>query len=187
MIEESLPGREVQYLMSPVRREARLYYDSPEHARQAAVLALLMPQNGQWHISFIKRPSHPKDKHSGQISFPGGGIETRDESIEDCALRETEEEIGVKRDQIHLLGPLTKLYVYASNNMVHPFVGYIDKEYEFVPQQSEVDEIITVPLSYFLDPTIIKTTDLEIRGYQLKDVPYYDLNGNYDILGIISV
>lgn len=140
-------------------------------------MALLIPIKGEWHITFIKRPSHPKDKHSGQISFPGGGLEEGDYSMEACATRETEEEIGIAADQIKVLGALTKLYVYASNNLVYPFVGYLNKEEKFRLQESEVAQVITAPLSYFSDETILKHKDLTVRGYVLNRVPYFDLYG----------
>lgn len=177
MLGETLPGRQIQYEMSPVPREAEMYYDIPAHARLAAVLALLIPIDGEWHITFIKRPSHSKDKHAGQISFPGGGLEKNDDSMEACALRETQEEIGIPSSRVTIIGGLTKLYVYASNNLVYPYVGYLENKEEFKLQRSEVAKVITTPLSYFSDEAILKKTDMTVRGFTLKEVPYFDLNG----------
>ena len=163
--------------MSPVAREEEHYYNPPSNAREAAVMTLLYRENNIWHLVVIKRPSHPKDMHGGQISFPGGGIEDGDISYEACALRETFEEIGVPAGNISIIGQLTNLYVYASNNLVFPFVGYLEKPFDFIPDQREVERIISVPVDYFLEPSIIKKTQLNVRGYTLSSVPYFDLYG----------
>lgn len=163
--------------MSPVTEERERYYTDQSTARQAAVMALFMPINDEWHLLYMKRPHHPKDKHSGQISFPGGGLEER-ESLEKCARRETFEEIGIPMDAIEVIGSLTKLYVYASNNLVFPYVGYVKQTLELRLQESEVEKVIPVPMSYFDRPDdIIKTKTLKVKDYTLHDVPYYDLYG----------
>ena len=163
--------------MSPVASEAERYYTDQSTARKAAVMALFMPINQEWHLLYMKRPQHPKDMHSGQISFPGGGLEGK-ESLEQCALRETYEEIGVPVDAIEVIGSLTKLYVYASNNLVFPYVGYVKQTLELQLQESEVEKVIPVPMSYFDRPDeIIKTKTLTVRDHTLYDVPYYDLFG----------
>ncbi len=163
--------------MSPVQEEKARYYQDSSTARQAAVLALLMPKADEWHVHFIKRPSHPKDKHSGQIAFPGGGLEDQDISLESCALRETQEEIGIAADEITVIGSLTKLYVYASNNLVSPYVGYISQSMKYEIQPSEVEKVITAPMSYFDNKDLIKSTSFSVRGHKLEEVPYYDLYG----------
>jgi len=167
--------------MSPAKDESTRYYEVPNTARQAAVMALLIPYDSgageEWHITFIKRPVHPLDKHSGQISFPGGGMDDSDDTYQACALRETEEEVGIPRDQINVIGALTKLYVYASNNLVYPYVGYIAEPLKFTIQESEVERVITCPMSYFENESIVKHTVIQGRGYRLNHVPYYDLYG----------
>jgi len=154
-----------------------MYYQIPNNARLAAVLALLVPIKNEWHLTLIKRPAHPNDLHSGQISFPGGGLENQDDSFEACATRETYEEVGVPQEHINIIGSLTKLYVYASNNLVYPYVGYLQHPIEFNANEKEVERVITVPLSYFDNKSIIKQKELVVRGYKLPKVPYYDVNG----------
>lgn len=162
--------------MSPAREEVDRYYQDASSAKKAGVLALLTPINEEWNVVFMKRTIHPNDKHSGQISFPGGGFEKEDGTFLACALRETQEEIGISSEKVKVLGNLTKLYVYASNYLVFPYVGYLEEQEKFEIEVEEVDRIITAPLSYFSD-SIIKKTSFEIQGYHLKDVPYYDLYG----------
>ena len=163
--------------MSPARLDVERYYQPPTDARKAAVMALLDEKKSGWEITFIKRQAHPKDMHSGQISFPGGGLEKIDKSYEECALRETYEEIGVPPANIDIIGSLTSLYVFASNNLVYPFVGYLKEPVEFVQDDTEVEKIISVPLNHFFMPETIKTRELTVRGHRLNNVPYYDING----------
>jgi len=154
------------------------YYMPSEEARIAAVMALLHPSDEGLQITLIKRTSHPKDQHSGQISFPGGGKDDSDNSLIECALRETLEETGVASHKIKVLGSLSPLFVYASNNMVYPYVGYHDGIPDYTPDPSEVAEIINVPLTYMLRPEIVSTTELQVRGFTLPEVPYYDVKGH---------
>lgn len=163
--------------MSPAQLEVDRYYMPPEHARKAAVMALLEEKQWGWEITFIKRQAHPKDLHSGQISFPGGGLEKEDRTFAECALRETYEEIGVPPRKVEIIGSLTSLYVFASNNLVYPFVGYLKEPVTFVHDETEVERIIKVPLDHFFVPDTIQSTELKIRGHTLKDVPYYNING----------
>ena len=89
---QDLPGEAYQNLMAPLGSE-KYRTITPDH-KVACVLALLFPKENEWYISLIERASqHPEDKHAGQISFPGGKLDANDYSYEDCALRETYEEM----------------------------------------------------------------------------------------------
>ena len=172
-----LPGREAQFRMAHVSR--RFYKDAPSHARRAGVLALLYPKAGAWHIALIERTaSNPNDRHGGQISFPGGSYDPSDGALIHTALRETEEEIGVPRSNIQVIGALTELYIPVSNFEVFPFVGYADHRPDFAPQAEEVQTIIETPFSVFQDPASVQITEIRF-GPQLvlRDVPCYMVQG----------
>ena len=170
-----LPGRKAQNRLSPVIDNAK-YSNAPDDHRVACVMALIYPLDGALQMIFIERASsHPDDKHAGQIGFPGGKMEDDDKSYLECALREVEEEIGIGTNEIKVLAPLTDLYVFASNFMVYPFVGYLDHIPDFVPQESEVASIISFPLDSLLDEGTLDVKDLTVRGQQIKNVPYYKL------------
>ena len=173
-----LPGREAQLRMAHAIRGR--YATQPDQARIACVLLLLYPREDVLHTVFIKRvASNPQDRHGGQISFPGGKLEETDADFGSAALREAEEEVGVIAKDVELLGKLTELYIPVSNFMVHPFVGRIDYTPDFVPQESEVQEIVQTPLSAFRNPAIRQTTALELPGnIVLNDVPYFNINGH---------
>jgi len=163
--------------MSPAIDRADKYYQETENSRTAAVMALFNQEDDILHLTLIRRATHPKDQHAGQISFPGGGLD-EGETLIDCALRETEEETGVDVQNIHSIGALSPLYVFASDNMVHPFVGYYNGKPEFKPDPKEAAAIINIPLTYMMRPEIVSLTELTLRGHHLPHVPYYDVNGH---------
>ncbi|MEY4926521.1 MAG: hypothetical protein RI894_957 [Bacteroidota bacterium] len=153
----------------------------PENHRTAAVMCLLYPTISDWNVVFIVRPSYD-GAHSGQIAFAGGSTEPEDEDHQATALRETHEEIGIAPHLIEIIAPMTSLYIPVSNFMVYPFAGILEKRPIFTPQESEVVEILEIPLAVFRDKANIKMTSLEVgkRGGEritLENVPYYDLDG----------
>ena len=152
------------------------YYMPSADAHDAAVLLLIVPRDDSWRVIFIMRASHKDDRHSGQISFPGGRKETTDPSLLDCALRETEEEIGIKKEQITILGELSPLYVFASNHMVYSYVGVIEDSTKFTPNE-EVAELLIGDVDDIIAQGILSTT-VTTHGTTLKNVPYYNLQGH---------
>ena len=172
-----LPGREAQYQMAHAFRGA--YPTKPEDARKAGVLILLFPKEDQWHLVFIQRPGkNPNDHHSGQISFPGGKLENNDPDIQYTALRETEEEVGIDKNKIAVIGQLTDLYIPVSNFLVTPTVGFTDSIPHWRPQPEEVAGIIEHPLHELRNVANKKITSIKVSpNLRLQQVPYFDLNG----------
>jgi 8-oxo-dGTP pyrophosphatase MutT (NUDIX family) len=173
----ALPGRPAQFEMTNIKRQ--LDYVVPEDARKAGVMLLLYPDTAQqMHIVFMVRTSkNPNDPHSGQVSFPGGKLEETDDSMLACALRETEEEVGIPSSDIRVLGKLTPLYIPISNFDVHPFVGFLAKAPNFVLQESEVKSIIQLPIEHFLSPSQKGETTITVHQFTMTDVPYFNANG----------
>ena len=174
-----LPGREAQYKMASLRRLTELAgYAPPSSPKIACVLNLLHWREGEWRTVLIERTTSPHDRHSGQISFPGGKYEEGDKALANVALREAEEEIGVPRERVQILGRLTELYIPVSNFLVHPFVGLLESEADFRLQAGEVEGILTPALSVFSRDSAKKQKDLTLPGgLSLKDVPYFDVEG----------
>ncbi len=160
-LQKPLPGLAAQLEMAHLVQQS--VPAPPKNARIAAVLALLYPnqgylsqgatdQNDNFRLVFIQRSSRdPRDRHAGQISFPGGSAEPNDLNLETTALREAQEEVGVEPHKVQILGALSKLYIPVSNFLVHPFVGYTSQRPNFKPQTSEVDAILELPFQAFLD------------------------------------
>lgn len=178
-LELELPGIHAQTKMSPIKESYKYREPLPSH-KIACVMALLHPKAEELHVTFIKRASsHPDDKHAGQIGFPGGKLEVEDESLMMCALRETEEEIGVPSSHIEVIGKLTSLYVYASNFMVYPFVGYMDYDPLYVPQIEEVAGIYDFPIRNLLDPSYKVSKKVKLsEGFQME-APGYNIDGDF--------
>ena len=139
-------------------------WDPPAEHRQAAVLVLLYPAGTEQrlHMVLIRRPDYP-GVHSGQIAFPGGARE-RGESLEQTALRETHEEVGVDVGQVSVLGPMSPLYVFASNFNVHPFLAWASERPAFTPCEKEVAAIIELPLERLAEPRFYGEEHLTLRG-----------------------
>lgn len=173
-----LPGMAAQYKMAHINRPPG-DLEIPSNAREASVLMLIYPDGEQASTVFIKRAGKDhRDRHKGQISFPGGKREMIDRDLSDTALRETEEEIGVPAHSVQLLSPLTPLYIPVSNFLVHPFVGFRHEKPKFILQTEEVEDVIEIPLNHFRSPTTLYHTDIPVHnGIILKNVPCYDLNG----------
>ncbi|NDU93091.1 MAG: CoA pyrophosphatase [Ferrovum sp.] len=126
---------------------------SPEactRATPAAVLVPLVARPEGVQVLLTRRTEHLSD-HAGQISFPGGRVEAHDTSEVITALRETEEEIGLPRHQVHLLGTLREYFIPTGYRVV-PVVGWIEPPFELNVDPSEVAEVFEVPLAYFFNP-----------------------------------
>lgn len=147
---EPLPGPMVGSRFEPYPRPWQHYDIAPPDARAAAVLLLLYPYNGQWYVPLTLRPSHLA-AHAGQVSLPGGAVEPG-ETTAQAAIREFHEELGADGQSIDLLGALSPLYVEASNYMVTPWVAAAESRPPFVPNPTEVEEVLEMPLRDLLDP-----------------------------------
>lgn len=121
-----------------------------EGMRPASVLIPFYFQSDKLSIIFMKRPDY-QGVHGGQISFPGGAKDSEDESDLQTALRETEEEIGVKKDDIEVWGRLKVENTRVSKYWVHPFIGIIPSPYCFQPSANEVERLIIIPFDHLLN------------------------------------
>ena len=118
--------------------------------KKAAVLLPLIERENGLNILFTERALHLRH-HPGQISFPGGRYEQSDHSLQQTALRETQEEVGILQNQVSIFGALPNLPT-ISGFVVSPFLGFVDSEHNIVIDQQEVRSIFEVPLSYLLNP-----------------------------------
>ncbi|MEM1358052.1 MAG: CoA pyrophosphatase [Bacteroidota bacterium] len=176
LVDEPLPGATAQGIMAPPLRGK--YADPPPNARRASVLALLYPVAEQLRLLYIQRTSPANDRHAGQISFPGGSVEEGDADAAATALREAEEEVGIPRAEVELLGALTPLYIPVSNFLVDPFVGYLPSHPSFALQASEVARVLELPLVDFLGTNARQIGERRlVNGMTLKNIPYWAIEG----------
>ncbi|MBP7533607.1 MAG: CoA pyrophosphatase [Chitinophagales bacterium] len=177
-LSQDLPAQAAHKRMaSSLRNLNNFAFKHTQAPRQSGVLAMLYPQNGEMYTALMKRAEHGY-AHSGQISFPGGGMEPTDSSLQHAALRETEEEFGIDRKLISIVGSLSELYIPVSNNIVLPTVGSLQKPPTFIPNAAEVAQIIEVPINYLLDKTIVKQTIITLQNGLQIEAPYFDVFGH---------
>jgi 8-oxo-dGTP pyrophosphatase MutT (NUDIX family) len=139
-------SRLTELLLSP-EEAARM--DAPG-STDAAVLVPLYEVEGQLHAVFTKRRDDLR-RHAGEISFPGGRQDFPDEDLRVTALREAEEEIGLAREAVELVGALPPVGTFVTGYRVFPFVGVIEPGLRWTLQEREVDEVLELSLAALVD------------------------------------
>ena len=145
MVVDNLPDRLLEIL-----QPAGNGTSSSQDFHPAAVLAVLYKTDGEWHLLFTHRAENI-GPHAGQVSFPGGKTEPQDTDLLSTALRETDEEIGVRRSDIRILGQLTT-FPTGTGYLVTPFVGQIPWPYPLKINPEEVASVFSVPIRWLLSP-----------------------------------
>lgn len=144
--------------------------------RQAAVLVLIYPAGGDWHIVLTRRTDQLRG-HSGQISFPGGKVDKADASFTEAALRETCEELGLCEPKLTIVGMLSPVYIPPSNFEVFPTVATMAALPDFEPNPAEVAEVFTFAVSGLLDDRCKQIEEWDIQGMAVQ-IPFYLVNGH---------
>ena len=148
----------------------------PTKYKKAGVLILLKKDicSNEFHILFTKRSSK-LSTHSGEVSFPGGMWEEKDTSLFDTAMRESNEEIGLKKKNVMDLGRMN--YLLSRHKVeVNPFVGYLESNQEFIGN-FEIDEIFDVPVSFLLNNNNILYKEFKRNDLRIS-MPSWVYNGN---------
>jgi len=168
----------LQRLRTIVAARPAVEIDAPQF-RRACVLVPIVRNGEGWSLLFSRR-SENLAAHSGQIAFPGGGVEAQ-ESLEEAALREAHEEVGIAPRYVELVGRLDDL-VTNSGFLVAPFVGVIGERIEYVLQAGEVEEVFEVPLDALLDPS---QPEVRYVAFRSRKYPaYFYRYGEYEIWGL---
>ena len=171
-----LPGLDAQLRMAPSPRVGWDPLKVPEGTRDGAALLLIYPHEEFCYLPLTVRGLGMRN-HTGQVSLPGGRVD-EGEAIEAAAVREAEEEIGVDRRQVQVLGRLTPLHIPVSNFLLHPVVGFVDARPVFNRAEWEVARIIEPSLAQLGDPATVKrefrTRTTAGQAVQI-DVPYFDI------------
>jgi len=173
LLKKPLPGRHAQLKMAPVLRTEKT---SDRDTREAGVLILLYPRDGELYTVLIQRPVY-QGVHSGQISFPGGKQEPGDCDLVHTALRETHEEVGIPPTQIEVLGKLTPLYIPVSNHMVQPVIGTLPDPPRMTPDEIEVDRIYEIRLHGLMEPGCLIQNETILVNNRKIQAPFFRYDG----------
>jgi len=172
-----LPGEEAHNIMVPQERLRIMKNLNFEEIKpkNAGVMMLFYPKAGETNLVLIVRNSYD-GVHSSQIAFPGGKYEKEDVDLEQTALRETYEEIGVYPNKIQVVKAFTQLYIPPSNFMVYPFLGICLEEIIFYPDSKEVADIIELPLTTFLSDSIVVEAEINTSYAKSIEVPVFKID-----------
>lgn len=168
-----LPGVAGQAHMAPRPRTGWRPGHVPEGCRQGGALLLFYPRDLEAYFVLTLR-SGGMLHHAAQVSLPGGAVEPG-ETIEQAALREAHEEVGLEAHAVRILGPLSPLHVPVSRYVLHPRVGVTDERPDFRPLAAEVETILEVSLRDLLDPDHVRRETR--RMPESIEIPYFDLGG----------
>lgn len=173
-----LPAESSQFKMAPPFRRELLekQNDAMKNANKAGVMALFYPDlNKETNFVLILRKTY-QGVHSAQVGFPGGKLEKQDKSLQDAAVRETFEEVGIPKNHIEVIRELSKVYIPPSNFYVHPFMGISKITPNFIKQEDEVEAILEISLQHFFDETLIVKENVSTSYNIDVEVPAFKLN-----------
>ncbi len=170
-----LPGERAHLSLSPQPRSGWKPGHVPDDARPAAALMLWYPDDSGQPTLLLTRRRHTMPTHAGQLSFPGGCLE-QGESLQQCAVRESVEEVGLDPAGVRVLGTLTPLHIPISGFVLHPFVAVLGHRPAWNPSVDEVDAIFEPTLERFDDREHYGNTTRRIGNLDL-DIPFFDVGG----------
>ncbi|MDY0779273.1 CoA pyrophosphatase [Tenacibaculum sp. IB213877] len=172
-----LGGQTSQFKLVPQIRikfsEEKIKNSNP---RQASVLALFYPDEYQQTRFLLTQRASYNGTHSAQISFPGGKSEPN-ETLQQTALRETEEEVGVQNTHIKIIRKLSETYIPPSNFLVTPYIGFTNTKPIFTPNH-EVSKIIEVLATDLIDDVNISSVEMQTSYMKNIEVPCFTLNSH---------
>jgi 8-oxo-dGTP pyrophosphatase MutT (NUDIX family) len=157
------------YTWPPDPSAAPRFTPSAAEPVASAVLVPLYRSDGSTRVVLTRRRSDLR-RHAGEISFPGGRHDPGDADLTETALREAEEEIGLPRSQVSLIGELPPTSTFATNYLIHPFVGLITAGQRWEPSPQEVDAVLELPLDALRQSRT--RTRLERRGFSFETDAY---------------
>ncbi|KAB1159585.1 CoA pyrophosphatase [Tenacibaculum aiptasiae] len=181
-----LGGLTSQFKLAPkLRTQFSQELIDSKNPRKAAVLALFYPDdNNQTRFLLTERASY-NGTHSAQVSFPGGKIEKNDKNLQETALRETFEEVGIASNTIRVIRQLSDSYIPPSNFLVTPFLGLLSEKPKFTPN-NEVANLIEVLTSDLLNDDNLTSKEMETSYMKNIDVPCFKLN-DYIVWGATAM
>ncbi len=174
-------GWEAQSKLAPSYREIPLTQKEIDkrNPKHAAVLCLWFVRNNRWCLPLILRAEY-EGVHSAQVAFPGGAFENEDYNYKQTAIRETNEELGIFLSNSLETFALSDLYIPPSNFLVHPFMAFTERDYQFEKDEVEVEEIIVI------DKEELREVSIQYEELEGKTIPYFTLQ-NHKVWGATAM
>jgi len=171
IISEHKQKLQIQTSDVPLGKSDDQIKQSDEHAHAAVLIPVICYPN-ELTVLFTKR-THDLATHAGQISFPGGRYESHDNNLLQTALRESEEEIDLKNEDIEVIGELNSIHS-ITGYLVYSYIALVQPNLQLKPDPKEVAEIFEVPLEYLLDQANYQQRPVIYRGkeYELISIEY---------------
>ncbi len=173
-LKKQLPGAEAHDVLRAIPVGATIpRFEHKLPPRPGSVLILLYDNGGTICFPLIKRPVY-LGAHSGQVSLPGGKAEGEENTI-DTALREAEEEVGINRNDVEVVGLLSKFFVIPSNYLVTPVVAIARHTPAFNPDPKEVDRILYGSIDQLIDISAIRKKEILAAGQFRMMAPHFEI------------
>lgn len=185
-LKNPLPGYHAHRQMEPLMNNKQFRSFTPKaDTRSSAILVLLTENKDTPEFEILLTLRSNNIRHSGQISCPGGFIETGEEPI-DAALREVYEEVGIPSDNVLIIGKLSDLYVQPSNSLITPVLAYIDNVNNLILNKHEVEEVFFVKLNTLLNDGMCKREIWNLYGYDVE-VPFWNIHYSTPLWGATAM
>jgi 8-oxo-dGTP pyrophosphatase MutT (NUDIX family) len=174
---EDLPGEAAQFRMAPLARKRISEMPLGDTSiRRAAVMIPLFRSKKQDCLLLTVRSTY-EGVHSGQVSFPGGKFDENESDPIQVALREMEEEVGIKAEHVQIIGKLSPIYIPVSKMHVQPVIAWVH-DANWLANKYEVAQLLEVPIHQLFQTNVIKKKSMEFSPGMPVEVPYFDIQGH---------
>ena len=174
---EDLPGEAAQFRMAPMARKRISEMPLGDNSIRKAAVMIPLFKNLETDCLLLTVRSTYEGVHSGQVSFPGGKFDENENDPIQVALREMEEEVGIRADQVQIIGMLSPLYIPVSKMHVQPVIAWVH-DANWIANRYEVAQLLEVPIHQLFQTNAIKKKSMEFRHGMPVDVPYFDIQGH---------
>lgn len=174
-LHQPLPGASAHEAMRALSvGSVRPRFNHTTPPRPGSVMILIFENEGELFFPLIKRPEYA-GAHGGQVSLPGGKAEAG-EDVEQTALRETFEEIGIPPGEIKIVGRLSDFHVLPSNFLIVPVIGILHGRPQYIPDSYEVARVLTASLTSILEPDAHKQRDIIVADIYTLKAPHFEID-----------